>query len=104
MPLQDLTPQLRTRLRRVERLVGLFVGLAFSCIALIRRGHLLWAAMLAICAAWTRAVGVALITPLLLPWIRGGEWLDLGLEWRQPCVQGIPWRALGPALIAMWVG
>ena len=28
MALQDLTPQLRTRLRRVEKLVGLFVGLA----------------------------------------------------------------------------
>lgn len=28
MPLQDLTPQLRTRLRRVEKLVGLFVGAA----------------------------------------------------------------------------
>ncbi len=28
MPLQDLTPQLRTRLRRVEKLVGLFVAVA----------------------------------------------------------------------------
>jgi hypothetical protein len=28
MPLQDLTPQLRTRLSRVERLVGLFVTVA----------------------------------------------------------------------------
>jgi ABC-type transporter Mla subunit MlaD len=28
MPLQDLTPQLRTRLRRVEKLVGLFVTIA----------------------------------------------------------------------------
>src|SRR5437867_10447508 len=28
MALQDLTPQLRTRLSRVERLVGIFVGLA----------------------------------------------------------------------------
>lgn len=28
MALQDLTPQLRTRLRRVEKVVGLFVGLA----------------------------------------------------------------------------
>ncbi|HYV30441.1 MAG TPA: MlaD family protein, partial [Candidatus Binatia bacterium] len=28
MPLQDLTPQLRTRLSRLERLVGLFVGVA----------------------------------------------------------------------------
>lgn len=28
MPLQDLTPQLRTRLRRVEKIVGLFVAVA----------------------------------------------------------------------------
>jgi hypothetical protein len=28
MPLQDLTPQLRTRLSRVERFVGLFVTVA----------------------------------------------------------------------------
>ena len=28
MPLHDLTPQLRTRLSRLERLVGLFVALA----------------------------------------------------------------------------
>ena len=28
MPLQDLTPQLRTRLGRLERVVGLFVSIA----------------------------------------------------------------------------
>jgi ABC-type transporter Mla subunit MlaD len=33
MPLQDLTPQLRTRLSRVERVVGLFVGLALLLLA-----------------------------------------------------------------------
>lgn len=33
MALQDLTPQLRTRLSRVERLVGLFVGLATLLLA-----------------------------------------------------------------------
>ena len=33
MPLQDLTPQLRTRLSRVEHVVGLFVGLATLLLA-----------------------------------------------------------------------
>jgi ABC-type transporter Mla subunit MlaD len=33
MPLQDLTPQLRTRLSRVERVVGLFVALAVLLMA-----------------------------------------------------------------------
>ena len=30
MPLQDLTPQLRTRLNRAEQFVGWFVGLALA--------------------------------------------------------------------------
>ena len=43
---------------------GLFVGLAFGCIALARRKQWLWAALLAVLATWTRAVGVALVIPL----------------------------------------
>ena len=44
---------------------GLFVGLAFWCLALIRREKLLAAGVLAAAAVWTRAVGVALVIPLL---------------------------------------
>jgi hypothetical protein len=47
---------------------GLFVGLAFCALALMRRQCLLLAAMLAALAVWTRAVGVALIIPLALAW------------------------------------
>ncbi|HEX8600099.1 MAG TPA: hypothetical protein VF952_16475 [Chloroflexia bacterium] len=43
---------------------GLFVGLAFGCLALSRRKQWLWAALLAVLATWTRAVGVALVIPL----------------------------------------
>ncbi|MDQ3929590.1 MAG: hypothetical protein M3328_10650 [Chloroflexota bacterium] len=43
---------------------GLFVGLAFGSIALARRKQWLWAALLAVMATWTRAVGVALVIPL----------------------------------------
>ncbi len=47
---------------------GLFVGLAFSSLALLRRNHWLAAALLAVAATWTRTVGVALVLPLALAW------------------------------------
>jgi hypothetical protein len=50
---------------------GLFIGLAFCALALMRRQKLLWAAILAALAVWTRAVGVALIIPLGLAWLQG---------------------------------
>lgn len=80
---------------------GLFVGLAFSCLALIRRQHFLAAAVLGALAAWTRAVGVALLIPLALPWLRSGEWMALDLEWRQVYFQGLPWRAVARGLLAV---
>lgn len=80
---------------------GLFVGLAFGCLAMVRRKRFGWAALLAIGATWTRAVGVALVIPLALPWLRAGDWMQLDLEWRQIFFQGIPWRALGKGLLRM---
>jgi hypothetical protein len=62
---------------------GLFVGLAFACLALLRRGKWLPAALLGAAATLTRAVGVALIIPMALTWFRTGDWLDIDLEWRQ---------------------
>lgn len=80
---------------------GLFVGLVFSCLVLLRRGRFGWAAVLAVLATLTRAVGVALVIPLLLAWLRKGEWLELDLEWRQLYFQGLPWRALAHALVVL---
>jgi hypothetical protein len=62
---------------------GLFVGLAFGCLAMLRRGKWLPAAALGAAATLTRAVGVALIIPMALTWFRTGDWLDIDLEWRQ---------------------
>jgi hypothetical protein len=62
---------------------GLFVGLAFSCLAVLRRGKWFPAALLGAAATLTRAVGVALIIPMALTWFRTGDWLDIDLEWRQ---------------------
>lgn len=80
---------------------GLFVGLAFWSLVLIRRGRLGWAALLAVLATFTRAVGVALAVPLLIAWLRSGEWHELDLEWRQIYFKGLPWRALGHALLVL---
>jgi hypothetical protein len=64
---------------------GLFVGLAFGCLALLqRRGwYLVPAALLGAAATLTRAVGVALIIPMAITWFRTGDWLDMDLEWKQ---------------------
>ena len=43
---------------------GLFIGFAFSCLALIARRRLLWASGLATIATLTRAAGVLLVIPL----------------------------------------
>lgn len=79
---------------------GLFVGMAFGCLAMLRRRNWLLAAMLGAGAALTRAVGVCLVIPMGITWLRTGEWIDLDLEWRQIYFKGIPLRPLGRALLA----
>jgi hypothetical protein len=79
---------------------GLFVGLAFGCLAMLKRQYWLIAALLATAATMTRAVGLALIIPLLMTWIRTGQWTDLDLEWRQIFHEGTPLRPLARALLA----
>lgn len=80
---------------------GLFVGLAFGCLAMLRRKRVALAALLAAFATWTRAVGAILIIPLAYRWIKEGEWMDLDLEWKQIYLQGIPWKALGRGLLGL---
>ena len=80
---------------------GLFVGLAFGCLAMLKRRHWLAAAILGVCATMTRAVGVALIIPMMVQWFRTGEWLDLDMEWRQIFHQGIALRPLYHFLLAI---
>jgi hypothetical protein len=75
---------------------GVFVGLAFGCIAMLRREHWLMAAILASCTVLTRAVGIAIFIPMLVNWLRTSDWM--GLEWRQIFHQGIPWTSLKRAL------
>jgi len=78
---------------------GLFVGLAFGCLALLKRQHWLPAALLAVAATMTRAVGVALVIPMLITWIRAREWTDLDLKWRQIYHEEFPFRPLAQGLL-----
>ena len=78
---------------------GLFIGLAFSSLLCLRRGHRGWAAVLAVLATFTRAAGITLVIPLLMSWVREGEWMDLDLEWRQLYFKGLPWKAIGHVLV-----
>jgi hypothetical protein len=57
---------------------GLFVGLAFGALALARHRRIGWAALLAVLATWTRAVGVALVVPLA--WTAWEDWRARGRE------------------------
>ncbi|HEX6269246.1 MAG TPA: mannosyltransferase family protein [Anaerolineales bacterium] len=80
---------------------GLFVGLAFGCLAMLKRKQWLAAAFLAGAATMTRAVGITLIIPMLMTWLRTGEWMDIDLEWRQIYHEGIPLRPLAQGLLAL---
>lgn len=79
---------------------GLFVGLAFSSLAMLKRRNWLAAALLACAATLTRAVGIALIIPMLITWVSSREWFALDLEWSQIYHTGLPFRPLLRALLA----
>jgi len=49
---------------------GLFVGLAFGALALLRHKQWALAALLAACATVTRAVGIALVIPFGIAWLQ----------------------------------
>lgn len=78
---------------------GLFIGLAFSSLAMLRRKQWLFAALLGAAATLTRAVGVVLVIPMAIAWIRMAEWVDLNLEWRQIFHKTVLLRPLGRALL-----
>jgi hypothetical protein len=64
---------------------GLFIGLAFGALALSRRGHWVWASLLGLLAAWTRAHGAALFLPLLVFWL-------MPIRWREAWKEQITWK------------
>ena len=78
---------------------GLFVGLSFACLAMLKRKNWLAAAVFAVAATLTRAVGVALVIPMLIAWLRVEEWRKL--DWRPGFHEGIQVRALYHAFLAV---
>jgi hypothetical protein len=78
---------------------GLFVGLAFTCLAMLKRKHLVYAALLAGAAVLTRAVGVTLVIPMAITWVWAREWSTLKLAWDQ-VYQRPFWHLIGRALLA----
>jgi hypothetical protein len=65
---------------------GLFVGLAFGSLALLRRKKWFWAAVLAALATITRAVGGALLIPLAWAWLEEVKDRRFG---RQEIIKGL---------------
>jgi hypothetical protein len=53
---------------------GLFIGLAFWSLALLKRGQWFWASLLGMLATWTRAHGAALALPLGVTWLLSTDW------------------------------
>ena len=78
---------------------GLFVGLAFACLAMLKRKQWLAAALLGVVATLTRAVGVALVIPMLIFWFRTDDWKHV--EWRHAFQGGTQLRPLYHALLAV---
>jgi len=79
---------------------GLFAGLAFACLAMLKRKRLVYAALLGMAATLTRAVGIALIIPMAISWLRTNEWYALDMEWGQRRSGKVPWQALWSGLLA----
>ncbi len=77
---------------------GLFIALAFGSLALMRRRYLVAAAILAALATWTRAVGGALLLPLLLSWFMVYRQANL----KTPILWRLPVMFLPVAAYILW--
>lgn len=73
---------------------GLFVGLAFSSLALTKRKQWVWASLLGMLAAWTRAHGAAMVLPLLVGWV-------LSIDWKSDIRSQLSWKWALQGLFAL---
>jgi hypothetical protein len=89
---------------------GLFVGLAFGSLALMRRRQLLLAGILAALATWTRSIGLLLIIPLALSWLTTFDWSVVRARLGRPPVfdptldrpvQPLSLRTVGAGIVAI---
>jgi hypothetical protein len=80
---------------------GLFVGLAFGALALLRRRQWLLAALLAVAATWTRAVGALLVIPFLWTWWQAMQTGDPDQSAWGTFFDSFSWRSAGLLGIAL---
>ncbi|MGB7539306.1 MAG: hypothetical protein WBM17_12280 [Anaerolineales bacterium] len=81
---------------------GLFVGLAFGSLALLKRKQWLGASLLAAGATLTRAVGGALIVPLAAAWLAEAiPWFRSRLSGEKKTGSQARWELLGKGLLAL---
>ncbi len=73
---------------------GMFIGLAFSALALSRRKQWLGASILAMLAALTRAHGAALTAPLGIAALRA-------IDWERPLGKSLSWKWVIQAVFAL---
>ena len=73
---------------------GLFLGLSFGALAMLRRDRWVWAAALAAAAVFTRATGFLLVIPFAWVWCFGGERRSIGraLLALSPVAAYLVWR------------
>ncbi len=73
---------------------GLFLGLSFGALALLRREQWLWAAAFAVASVWTRATGVLLVIPFAWMWFghRTGSRLVKAVCVAAPVLAWLAWR------------
>ncbi len=80
---------------------GLFIGLAFGSLALMRRKQFVWAAVLAALATWTRSIGAVLVLPMLIAWVLAYRKVDVPLDKRRLLFQ-LPVLALPVIAYGLW--
>lgn len=73
---------------------GLFIGLVFGALALSKRGHWVWASILGMFAAWTRAHGVVLALPLIMLWL-------MQVKWRESLKEQLTWKWFAQGAFAL---
>jgi hypothetical protein len=82
---------------------GMFVGLAFGSLALMRRNQFGLAAILAAFAVWTRAVGILLGVPLVISILQTTSWRGVlaGTTGRKPLLN-LLWVIIPVAAYIAW--
>jgi hypothetical protein len=74
---------------------GMFMGLSFGALAMLRRDRWVWAASLAAAAVWTRATGFLLVIPFAWAWWFGGRrTLPRALLALSPIAAYLVWRLI----------